>query len=184
LNGVNTFARTIEAVERLVAGGMGGPRSARRRRASASVSPVALTGRGYTGRDNLPLPVTDFAKTIAEGYAVEGAAIDLGRGVHEGEVAAEAVVRLPLATMNRHGLIAGATGTGKTRTLQLIAEQLSEHGVPTTRATSRGCASPAPPTVPPPSACRSSASRTSRQGSRSSSSRSAGSGPARRFVRR
>jgi uncharacterized protein len=73
--------------------------------------------------------VADFAKTIAEGYAVEGAAIDLGRGVHEGKLAAEAVVRLPLKTMNRHGLIAGATGTGKTRTLQLIAEQLSAQGV-------------------------------------------------------
>jgi DNA helicase HerA-like ATPase len=71
----------------------------------------------------------DFAKTIGDAYAVEGAAIDLGRGVHEGTLAQEAVVRLPLATMNRHGLIAGATGTGKTRTLQLLAEQLSDHGV-------------------------------------------------------
>jgi hypothetical protein len=60
----------------------------------------------------------------------EGAAIDLGRGVHEGALAPEAVVRLPLATMNRHGLIAGATGTGKTKTLQLITEQLSAQGVP------------------------------------------------------
>jgi uncharacterized protein len=73
--------------------------------------------------------VADFAKTIAEGYAVKGAAIDLGRGVHEGELSEDAVVRLPLRTMNRHGLIAGATGTGKTRTLQLLAEQLSDQGV-------------------------------------------------------
>ena len=73
--------------------------------------------------------MADFAETIAEGYAVKGAAIDLGRGVHEGELATEAVVRLPLRSMNRHGLIAGATGTGKTRTLQLLAEQLSEQGV-------------------------------------------------------
>jgi DNA double-strand break repair helicase HerA and related ATPase len=73
--------------------------------------------------------VTPFAETVAEGYAVEGAAIDLGRGVHDGELARDAIVRLPLSTLNRHGLIAGATGTGKTRTLQLLAEQLSDAGV-------------------------------------------------------
>ena len=71
----------------------------------------------------------DFAKTITDAYTVEGAAIDLGRGVHDGALAQDAVVKLPLATMNRHGLIAGATGTGKTRTLQLLAEQLSDNGV-------------------------------------------------------
>jgi DNA helicase HerA-like ATPase len=74
--------------------------------------------------------MADFAQTIAEGYAVEGPAIELGRGVHDGEVVQEAAVRIPLAMMNRHGLIAGATGTGKTRTLQGLAEQLSTHGVP------------------------------------------------------
>src|SRR3954468_3986368 len=71
-----------------------------------------------------------FGETIRDAYGVEGAAGDLGRGVHEGGLAADAVVRLPLATMNRHGLIAGATGTGKTKTLQLITEQLSAQGVP------------------------------------------------------
>src|SRR5581483_5912271 len=60
----------------------------------------------------------------------EGAALDLGRGVHDGAVAPEAVVKLPLNMVNRHGLIAGATGTGKTKTLQGIAEQLSTAGVP------------------------------------------------------
>ena len=73
--------------------------------------------------------MSDFAKTIAEAYAVEGAAIDLGRGVHEDKLAAEAVVQVPLKMMNRHGLIAGATGTGKTVTLQTISEQLSAAGV-------------------------------------------------------
>ena len=72
--------------------------------------------------------MTDFGKTIADAYAVEGEALDLGRGVHDGKLDKEAVVQIPLATMNRHGLIAGATGTGKTRTLQLIAEQLSAAG--------------------------------------------------------
>ena len=82
--------------------------------------------------------MTDFAAAVAEGYAAKGAAIDLGRGVHEGKVAAEAVVQLPLKTMNRHGLVAGATGTGKTRTLQLIAEQLSAAGVPVFAADYKG----------------------------------------------
>jgi uncharacterized protein len=70
-----------------------------------------------------------FSDSIATAYAVEGAAVDLGRGVHDGTLEGAAVVQLPLATMNRHGLIAGATGTGKTRTLQLLAEQLSAAGV-------------------------------------------------------
>jgi len=70
-----------------------------------------------------------FGAAIAAAYATKGAAIELGAGVLSGEVVPGASVRLPLATMNRHGLIAGATGTGKTRTLQLIAEQLSAAGV-------------------------------------------------------
>jgi DNA helicase HerA-like ATPase len=74
--------------------------------------------------------MADFAGTIAAAYAVDGAALDLGRGVHDGAVAQTAAVRLPLRMVNRHGLIAGATGTGKTKTLQGIAEQLSTAGVP------------------------------------------------------
>jgi len=55
---------------------------------------------------------------------------DLGRGVHDGKLEQAAVVQVPLSMMNRHGLVAGATGTGKTKTLQVIAEQLSAQGVP------------------------------------------------------
>jgi DNA double-strand break repair helicase HerA and related ATPase len=73
--------------------------------------------------------MSEFSESIAKAYAVEGKALELGLGVHAGELAADATVRLPLATTNRHGLIAGATGTGKTRTLQLLAEQLSDAGV-------------------------------------------------------
>jgi len=74
--------------------------------------------------------MADFAQTITTAYATDGAALDLGRGVHDGAVVAAATVKLPLRMVNRHGLIAGATGTGKTKTLQGIAEQLSTAGVP------------------------------------------------------
>jgi DNA helicase HerA-like ATPase len=72
----------------------------------------------------------DFDRAIAAGYTTKGAALDLGRAVHDGTLHPDAAVRVPLATLNRHGLIAGATGTGKTKTLQLMAEQLSTAGVP------------------------------------------------------
>nr|MBA3383244.1 DUF853 family protein [Actinomycetota bacterium] len=93
--------------------------------------------------------MSGFTETVAGGYAFEGASLDLGRGIHEGKLERDAVVRLPLATSNRHGLIAGATGTGKTRTLQLLAEQLSEAGVSVFAADYKGDVSglviPAPP---------------------------------------
>jgi DNA helicase HerA-like ATPase len=82
--------------------------------------------------------VTDFAQTISGAYAVQGAAIVLGRGVHDGTVDQAAVVQAPLAMMNRHGLIAGATGTGKTKTAQGLAEQLSAAGVPVLLADVKG----------------------------------------------
>jgi hypothetical protein len=73
--------------------------------------------------------MAEFGETIGKAYETEGAAVELGVGVHEGELVPEALVRVPLPMTNRHGLIAGATGTGKTRTLQGIAEQLSTAGV-------------------------------------------------------
>ncbi|MEA3187983.1 MAG: double-strand break repair helicase HerA and related ATPase [Chthoniobacter sp.] len=73
----------------------------------------------------------DFVSTIQAGYSFKGKAILLGAALQKGVAHAEAPVRLPLRTMNRHGLISGATGTGKTKTLAMIAEQLSEAGVPT-----------------------------------------------------
>jgi uncharacterized protein len=71
----------------------------------------------------------DFGGTVGPAYATDGAAIELGIGVHEDALVPEAGVRVPIRMLNRHGLIAGATGTGKTRTLQVIAEQLSAAGV-------------------------------------------------------
>ena len=71
-----------------------------------------------------------FIQDIAEGNTFKGDYITLGSAMLDGETMTNAYVNVPLKTMNRHGLIAGATGTGKTKTLQVLAENLSEKGVP------------------------------------------------------
>lgn len=71
-----------------------------------------------------------FIKAIQEGYTHKGDSIVLGGGMYNKEGIPETKVSIPLKTLNRHGLIAGATGTGKTKTLQVIAEQLSQKGIP------------------------------------------------------
>ena len=86
----------------------------------------------------LPAMTDDFAARISAAYDAKGTAIDLGRGLKEGTLYPDAAVRLPASVMNRHGLIGGATGTGKTKTLQLIAEQLSLAGVPVFAADMKG----------------------------------------------
>ncbi len=78
------------------------------------------------------------AQQIAAGYETTGQALDLGSVMVGGTADPTAQIRIPLAMMNRHGLVAGATGTGKTKTLQLIAEQLSAAGVPVVMADFKG----------------------------------------------
>jgi len=70
-----------------------------------------------------------FISAVQKSYSPQGASIYLGAGIFEGEIQSEARVNLPLRMMNRHGLVTGATGSGKTRTIQMIAEQLSAAGV-------------------------------------------------------
>ena len=83
-------------------------------------------------------PAATPAQQIAAGYAAEGPALELGTVVVGGTVDPTARVRIPLATVNRHGLVSGATGTGKTKSLQVLAEQLSAAGVPVLMADVKG----------------------------------------------
>ena len=82
---------------------------------------------------------SSFADMLAAGYGFTDPAVTLGAALEKGgAVHQEPKVKIPLAMMNRHGLIAGATGTGKTKTLQLLTEQLSAQGVPGLRGRHQG----------------------------------------------
>jgi DNA helicase HerA-like ATPase len=71
-----------------------------------------------------------FIQYINDGYSTKGDHILLGAALLDGEALGETQVKIPLKTLNRHGLIAGATGTGKTKTIQVLSEQLSSFGIP------------------------------------------------------
>jgi hypothetical protein len=71
-----------------------------------------------------------FKQMMEAGYACQGGFLAMGSAMLDGEGVPGLLVKIPLKTLNRHGLIAGATGTGKTKTLQIMAEQLSENGIP------------------------------------------------------
>ncbi|NEA68456.1 helicase HerA-like domain-containing protein [Streptomyces sp. SID12488] len=98
--------------------------------ANAPASPPPAPGSAPA----LPRPALE----IAAGYAFTGPALDLGALLWDGTCLPDAQIRIPLPMLNRHGLVAGATGTGKTKTLQLIAEQLSAQGVPVFLADVKG----------------------------------------------
>src|SRR5688572_11121637 len=82
--------------------------------------------------------MTTFDETFRSAYGFTEQSIDIGHVLRDGSAAGELPVRVPLRMMNRHGMIAGSTGTGKTRTLQLFAESLSRAGVPVFLADVKG----------------------------------------------
>ncbi len=100
--------------------------------ASQRVSPVVEPVETRTA----PL-APSAVDAIRAGYAFDGAVLEMGALVN-GDALPDVQVRIPVAMLNRHGLVAGATGTGKTRTLQLLAEQLSAAGVPVFAADIKG----------------------------------------------
>jgi len=88
----------------------------------------------YFYRLNLSRLIMDksekFFQEISEGYTFKGDSFVIGGAMLDGVPIKDSLVKVPLKTLNRHGLIAGATGTGKTKSLQVMAEQLSEKGIP------------------------------------------------------
>jgi len=97
---------------------------------------AALAAEGSTPKTTGPLDAAGIER-IRAGYAFEGAVLEMGALVN-GDALPDVQVRIPVAMLNRHGLVAGATGTGKTRTLQVLAEQLSAAGVPVFAADIKG----------------------------------------------
>ena len=82
--------------------------------------------------------MTAFTDMLATGYGTDEPSLVLGAALEGSQVHQEPKIRLPLSMANRHGLVAGATGTGKTKTLQLLTEQLSAQGVPVFVADMKG----------------------------------------------
>jgi len=108
--------------------------AARARHSASSTGAAANADLAPVGAGPLD---DDQVAAIVAGYTFDAATLDLGALVN-GEAVPAAQIRIPLAMTNRHGLVAGATGTGKTRTLQGLAEQLAAHGVPVFAADIKG----------------------------------------------
>ena len=82
--------------------------------------------------------LTEDVRRIVQGYTFDEPAIELGVLMENDAAIRPAIIRIPLSMLNRHGLVAGATGTGKTKTLQLMTEQISAAGVPVFAADIKG----------------------------------------------
>ncbi|MFC6013117.1 helicase HerA-like domain-containing protein, partial [Nocardia lasii] len=143
--------RAAEEAARVAAAAMAAAEAAEREAASAESaatpgeageddgeSASASGESGVGSATSAGSPGSGAAAEIAAGYVFDGPALELGTVMVDGVVDPGARVRIPLRMMNRHGLVAGATGTGKTKTLQGIAEQLSRAGVPVVLADVKG----------------------------------------------
>jgi len=106
--------------------------------ARAAALEAALAAGATAADDAAGAASSPWAEQVRAAYAFEGGVVPVGALVEDGTPSPRARVQLPLAMMNRHGLVAGATGTGKTRTLQLLAEGLSANGVPVFLADIKG----------------------------------------------
>ncbi|MFZ2750548.1 MAG: helicase HerA-like domain-containing protein, partial [Propioniciclava sp.] len=82
--------------------------------------------------------MSDATQAIKDGYTFDADSIELGVLVDDGQPVPDVKIRISLSMLNRHGLVAGATGTGKTKTLQLMTEQISKAGVPVFAADIKG----------------------------------------------
>ncbi len=108
--------------------------------AAAPADAAAVADQPSPPVEELPAATEDspIVAAVAPGYAFEGPALELGALMLDADELSDVHIKIPLGMLNRHGLVAGATGTGKTKTLQLLAEQLSAHGVPVFAADIKG----------------------------------------------
>ncbi|MGW6703214.1 helicase HerA-like domain-containing protein [Nocardia sp. NPDC055049] len=138
--------KAAEDAARVAAEAMAAAEAAEQEAAAASAAPATDSRPAAEGgesdsasEESTSKPAASGAAAqIAEGYAFSGPALELGTVMVDGVADPGARVRIPLRMMNRHGLVAGATGTGKTKTLQGIAEHLSRAGVPVVMADVKG----------------------------------------------
>ncbi len=134
-------AAQVEAAKKALAEAEAALKAEQERVERVETSPTKVAGSSSAGEvstSSTSGPLTpEQVATIQAGYTFEGPAIEMGALVN-GDALPDVPVRIPLAMINRHGLVAGATGTGKTKTLQVLAEQLSAHGVPVFAADIKG----------------------------------------------
>jgi DNA helicase HerA-like ATPase len=124
----------LEAAEAAKAAAEAAQRKADELAAAAEAAAVAETPAAPA---DTPREHSELAAAVIAGYSFEGSALEMGALV-EGDPNPDARVRIPFGMLNRHGLVAGATGTGKTKTLQVLAEQISAGGVPVFAADIKG----------------------------------------------
>ena len=105
---------------------------------TAAAAPPAAAPVGAVAPPPPAAPLSAAGEAIAKGYTFDEPSIQLRVLMEDGTAKPDAKIRIPLSMLNRHGLVAGATGTGKTKTLQLMAEQISAAGVPVFAADIKG----------------------------------------------